>query len=398
MSTVTAAPAATKFAERINRIEPSATMAVVAEADKLRQSGVDVVDLSVGEPHFSTPQHIKEAAIAAINNNFTRYTAVGGTVELKDAIIQRHTKDFRSGYKRDEVMASVGGKHVLFNAIQVLVDHGDEVILPVPYWVSFKDIVCYAGGNCVLLQSDEAAGFRVTADMVARLVTPRTKLIILNSPSNPSGAVMSPEHMTEVVRFAAERGIWVISDECYVYLNYTGREFSVGSLNEYRDRMVVVGSLSKTYAMTGWRMGYALAPAPLIAAMQKLQSQSTSNPTSIVQKAAVAALNGPQDCVAEMRKEYIQLRDHVLAGLSAIKGMKCARPEGAFYVYPNISTFLGRTGMNSPAEFSRKLLHEAHVASVPGEGFGTNEHIRLSYATSQKELDRGLERLRNFLS
>ncbi len=398
MSTVTAAPAALKLAERINRIEPSATMAVVAEADKLRQSGVDVVDLSVGEPHFSTPQHIKDAAIAAINKNFTRYTAVGGTVELKDAILQRHSKDFGSAYKREETMASVGGKHVLFNAIQALVDHGDDVILPVPYWVSFKDIVRYAGGNCVMLQSDEAESFRVTAEMVARLVTPRTKLIILNSPSNPSGAVMSPEDMTEVVRFAAERGIWVISDECYVYLNYTGREFSVGSLNEYRDRMVVVGSLSKTYAMTGWRMGYALAPAPVIAAMQKLQSQSTSNPTSIVQKAAVAALNGPQDCVAEMRKEYIQLRDHVLRGLSAIKGIRCARPEGAFYVYPNISAFLGRKGMNSPAEFARKLLHEAHVASVPGEGFGTNEHVRLSYATSQKELDRGLERLRNFLS
>jgi aspartate aminotransferase len=398
MSTVTAVPATLKVAERINRIEPSATMAVVAEADKLRQSGVDVVDMSVGEPHFSTPQHIKDAAIAAINNNFTRYTAVGGTVELKDAILQRHGKDFGSRYKREEAMASVGGKHVLFNAIQALVDHGDEVILPVPYWVSFKDIVRYAGGNCVLLESDEAAGFRVSADMVARLVTPRTKLIILNSPSNPSGAVMSPEDMTEVVRFAAERGIWVISDECYVYLNYTGREFSVGSLNEYRDRMVVVGSLSKTYAMTGWRMGYALAPAPVIAAMQKLQSQSTSNPTSIVQKAAVAALNGPQDCVAEMRKEYIQLRDHVLAGLGQIKGIRCARPEGAFYVYPNISAFLGRKGLNSPAEFARKLLHEARVASVPGEGFGTQEHIRLSYATSQKELDRGLERLRNFVS
>jgi aspartate aminotransferase len=398
MSTVTAVPATLKVAERINRIEPSATMAGVAEADKLRQSGVDVVDMSVGEPHFSTPQHIKDAAIAAINNNFTRYTAVGGTVELKDAILQRHGKDFGSRYKREEAMASVGGKHVLFNAIQALVDHGDEVILPVPYWVSFKDIVRYAGGNCVLLESDEAAGFRVSADMVARLVTPRTKLIILNSPSNPSGAVMSPEDMTEVVRFAAERGIWVISDECYVYLNYTGREFSVGSLNEYRDRMVVVGSLSKTYAMTGWRMGYALAPAPVIAAMQKLQSQSTSNPTSIVQKAAVAALNGPQDCVAEMRKEYIQLRDHVLAGLGQIKGIRCARPEGAFYVYPNISAFLGRKGLNSPAEFARKLLHEAHVASVPGEGFGTQEHIRLSYATSQKELDRGLERLRNFVS
>jgi aspartate aminotransferase len=398
MSTVTAVPATLKVAERINRIEPSATMAVVAEADKLRQSGVDVVDMSVGEPHFSTPQHIKDAGIAAINANFTRYTAVGGTLELKDAILQRHGKDFGSRYKREETMASVGGKHVLFNAIQVLVDHGDEVILPVPYWVSFKDIVRYAGGNCVLLQSDEEAGFRVTAEMVSRLVTPRTKLIILNSPSNPSGAVMSPEDMTEVVRFAAERGIWVISDECYVYLNYTGREFSVGSLNEFRDRMVVVGSLSKTYAMTGWRMGYALAPAAVVAAMQKLQSQSTSNPTSIVQKAAVAALNGPQECVAEMRKEYIQLRDHVLAGLGHIKGMRCARPEGAFYVYPNISAFLGRKGLNSPAEFARKLLHEAHVASVPGEGFGTNEHIRLSYATSQKELDRGLERLRNFVN
>jgi aspartate aminotransferase len=397
MSTVTAAPAALKVANRINRIEPSATMAVVAEADKLRQAGVDVVDLSVGEPHFSTPQHIKDAAIAAINGNFTRYTAVGGTIELKDAIIQRHSKDFGSAYKRDETMASVGGKHVLFNAIQVLVDHGDEVILPVPYWVSFKDIVRYAGGNCVMLQSDESKSFRVTADMVARLVTPRTKLIILNSPSNPSGAVMSPEDMTEVVRFAAERGIWVISDECYVYLNYTGREFSVGTLQEYRERMVVVGSLSKTYAMTGWRMGYALAPAPVIAAMQKLQSQSTSNPTSIVQKASVAALNGSQECVAEMRKEYIQLRDHVLAGLSAIEGIKCARPEGAFYVYPNISAFLGRNGLHSPADFARKLLHDAHVATVPGEGFGTNEHVRISYATSQKELDRGLERLRNFL-
>jgi aspartate aminotransferase len=397
MSAVTEAATALKFTDRINRIEPSATMAVVAEADKLRQAGVDVVDLSVGEPHFSTPQHIKDAAIAAINNNFTRYTAVGGTIELKDAIIQRHAQDFGSAYNREEAMASVGGKHVLFNAIQVLVDHGDEVILPVPYWVSFKDIVRYAGGNCVLLQSDEDEGFRVTADMVARLVTPRTKLIILNSPANPSGAVMSPEDLTEVVRFAAERGIWVISDECYVYLNYTGREFSIGSLHEQRDRIIVVGSLSKTYAMTGWRMGYALSPAAVTSAMQKLQSQSTSNPTSIVQKAAVAALKGPQQCVAEMRKEYIQLRDHVLSGLRSINGVKCAKPEGAFYVYPNVSAFFGRGGIHSPADFSRKLLHEAHIATVPGEGFGTSEHIRISYATSQKELDRGLERLRKFV-
>jgi aspartate aminotransferase len=397
MSTVTAAPSTAKLTERINRIEISATMAVVAEAEKLRQAGVDVVDLSVGEPHFSTPQHIKEAAIAAINANFTRYTAVGGTVELKDAITYRHAQDFASSYKREEAMASVGGKHVLFNAIQVLVEHGDEVILPVPYWVSFKDIIRYAGGNCVLLESDEAQGFRVTAQMIERLITPRTKMIILNSPSNPTGAVMSPEDLTEVARLAAERGIWVVSDETYVYLNYSGREFSLGSLNEHRDRILVVGSMSKTYCMTGWRLGFALAPAPVIAAMQKLQSQSTSNPTSIVQKAAVAALRGPQECVFEMRNQYIQLRDHILGGLRSIEGLKCATPQGAFYVYPNISAFLGR-GVKSPAEFSRRLLHEAHVATVPGEGFGTSQHIRMSYATSRQELDRGLDRVRRFVS
>src|SRR5277367_3250315 len=343
----TATSEALKLTDRINRIEPSATMAVVAEADKLRAQGIDVVDFGAGEPHFATPQHIKDAAIAAIQGNFTKYTAVPGTPELRDAIVHRHAADFDSDYRREEVIASTGGKHALFNAIQVLVDHGDEVILPVPYWVSFKDIVRYAGGECVLLQSDESRGFRVTADMVARLITPRTKVIILNSPSNPSGAVMRPEDMTEVIRLAHERGIWVISDECYVYLNYTARNFSVGSLNEYRDRFLVVGSLSKTYAMTGWRLGYTLGPAPVVSAIQKLQSQSTSNPTSIVQKAAVASLNSSQQCVAEMRAEYIKLRDHIIAGLRAIPGLKCTMPEGAFYAYPNVSAFFGKSGMKS---------------------------------------------------
>jgi aspartate aminotransferase len=398
MTPVTEAPLALKFAERIGRIEPSATMAAAAEADKLRQQGIKVVDLTAGEPHFTTPQHIKDAAIAAIQGNFTRYTAVGGTNELRDAIVQRHGSDFGSGYKREEAIASVGGKHVLFNAIQVLVDHGDEVILPVPYWVSFKDIVRYAGGNCVLLQSDESQNFRVTADMVARLVTPRTKLIILNSPSNPSGAVMSPEDQTEVVRFAAERGIWVLSDECYVYLNYTGKNFSVGSLREYHERIFVCGSLSKTYAMTGWRLGYGLAPAKLVSAMAKLQGQSTSNPTSIVQKAAVAALQGPQECVQEMRAEYIKLRDHIVEGLRAIPGVQCNMPEGAFYVYPNISAFLGKGSVKTASDFASGLLREAHVATVAGEGFGTSEHVRISYATSQAELDRGLEGIRKYVA
>jgi aspartate aminotransferase len=398
MTPVTEAIPVAKLTERIGRIQPSATMAVVAEADKLRQQGVDVVDLSVGEPHFSTPQHIKDAAIAAIQANFTKYTAAAGTAELRDAIVQRHTADFGSDYKREESVVSVGGKHVLFNAIQVLVEHGDEVILPVPYWVSFKDIVQYAGGKCVFLETDEDQGFRVTADAIARLVTSRTKMIILNSPSNPSGAVMSPEDQTAVAKLAAERGIWVLTDECYVYLNYTGRQFSLGSVPECRDRLVIAGSLSKTYAMTGWRMGFALAPAAAAGAMAKLQSQSTSNPTSIAQKAAVAALKGPQDCVDEMRKDYIRLRDHIVAGLRALPGVKCNMPEGAFYVYPNVSAFFGRSGVNSPADFAGKLLREAHVATVPGEGFGTQEHIRVSYATSMKELDRGLERLKKFLA
>ena len=397
MTPVTEVAAALKLTDRINRIEPSATMAVVAEADKLRQQGVDVVDFGAGEPHFATPQHIKDAAIAAIQANFTKYTAVGGTTELRDAIVKRHSQDFDSGYRREESIASVGGKHALFNAIQVLVDHGDEVILPVPYWVSFKDIVRYAGGKCVLLETDEDQGFRVTAEMIERLATPRTKLIILNSPSNPSGAVMSPEDLEEVVSLAHERGIWVISDECYVYLNYTGKLFSIGALGDFREHMVIVGSLSKTYAMTGWRLGYALAPAPVISAMQKLQSQSTSNPTSIVQKAAVAALTGSQQCVADMRAEYIQLRDHVVKGLRSIPGVRCTMPEGAFYAYPNISAYLGRSGMKSASDLAGKLLREAHVATVPGEGFGTRDHIRVSYATSVKDLDRGLERMRRFL-
>jgi aspartate aminotransferase len=389
---------AVRLTDRINRIEPSATMAVVAEADKLRAQGIDVVDFGAGEPHFATPQHIKDAAIAAIENNFTRYTAVPGTAELRDAIVHRHAVDFDSDYGRMEAIASTGGKNALFNAIQVLVDHGDEVILPVPYWVSFKDIVRYAGAKCVLLETDEAQGFRVTAEMISRLITSRTKAIILNSPSNPSGAVMSPEDMREVLRLAHERGIWVLSDECYVYLNFLGKPFSVGSLREYKENVVVLGSLSKTYAMTGWRLGYALGPATIISAMSKLQSQSTSNPTSIVQKAAVAALNGSQECVEKMRREYIELRDHIVQGLRSIPGVTCTRPEGAFYAYPNVSAFLGRAGIKAAADVAGRLLREAHVATVPGEGFGTSDHIRISYATSKAELDRGLERMRKFFA
>ena len=246
---------------RIQRIEVSATLAVAGEAEKLRAAGADLVDLGAGEPHYPTPEHIKEAGIAAIRNDFTKYTAVGGTAELRDAVVKRHAADFGSDYKREDCIASVGGKHALFNAIQVLVDHGDEVILPVPYWVSFKDIVRYAGGEPVYVATDERHDFALTADMVERAITPHTKVIILNSPSNPSGAVMKPEDMTAVLKLAHDRGIYVVSDECYVYLNHTGRRFSAGCVHEVKERLIIIGSLSKTYAMTGWRLGYALGPA-----------------------------------------------------------------------------------------------------------------------------------------
>jgi aspartate aminotransferase len=392
------AEAKSVLTERINRIEISATMAVVAEGDKLRAAGVDLVDFGAGEPHFATPEHIKQAAVRAIEQNFTKYTGVAGTAELRDAIVQRHAADFGSDYRREEVIASVGGKHAIFNAMQVLVDHGDEVILPVPYWVSFKDIIRYAGGTPVYVEGDEERGFAITAEMIARAITPRTKLIVLNSPANPSGAVMSPEHLTEIVRLAHQRGIYVMSDECYVYLNFTGRRFSAGSLRDSKEHLVIIGSLSKTYAMTGWRLGYALAPAELVKAMQKLQSQSTSNPTSIVQKAAVAALNGPQECVDGMVREYIELRDVAVEELRSIPGVRCVQPEGAFYVYPNVSSFFGRGRLNSASDVAGRLLREGHVVTVPGEAFGTRDHIRISYATSRKEVERGLERMRKFFA
>ena len=299
---MTATTATKLFADRIGRIEVSATMAVTAEAAKLRAQGAKLVDFGAGEPHFATPRHIKDAAIEAINANFTRYTVVSGIPELRKAIVERHACDFGSDYTPDEAVFTTGGKLALFNAIQVLVDYGDEVILPVPYWVSFKDIIQYAGGKVVFLETEEAENFRITADAIEKAITPRTKAIILNSPSNPAGSVVSPADLERIVRLAHERGIYLLLDECYVYLQYTGALVSGGSFTDCKEHVIVLGSLSKTYAMTGWRAGYALGPKPIIAAMSKLQSQSTSSTASFVQKAAIAALNGSQECVAEMRR------------------------------------------------------------------------------------------------
>jgi aspartate aminotransferase len=386
------------FADRIGRIEVSATMAVAAEAAKLRAQGANLVDFGAGEPHFATPRHIKDAAIAAIEANFTRYTVVPGIPDVRKAIVERHACDFGSDYSIDEAVFTSGGKLALFNTIQVLIDHGDEVILPVPYWVSFKDIIQYAGGKVVYLETSEAESFRITADAIERAITPRTKAIILNSPSNPAGSVVSAEDLERIVHLAHDRGIFLLLDECYVYLNYAGKPVSGGSFTWAKEHIVILGSLSKTYSMTGWRAGYALADKKVVANLSKLQSQSTSNATSFVQKGAIAALSGSQECVAEFRAEFIELRDYMLAALLKIPGVTCTKPEGAFYVYPNISAYLGKGGIRTATELATRLLHEGHVVTVPGEAFGTAEHVRISYPVTRENIDEGTRRMGEFLT
>ena len=384
--------------DRINRIEVSATMAITAEALKMQAAGIDLANFGAGEPHFATPQHIKRAAIEAIEQDFSRYTAVAGVPQVRKAVVDRHAADFGSNYTLDECVFTTGGKLALFNAIQVLVDHGDEVILPVPYWVSFKDIIQYAGGKVVLVEGKEDENFRITAKMIEAAITPKTKAIILNTPSNPSGAVVAPEDLEAIVRLAHKNGIYVLLDECYVYLNFTGEVVSGGSFTDCKEHIVVLGSLSKTYAMTGWRAGFALGPKAVIAAMSKLQSQSTSNTASMVQRASIAALTGSQECVAEFRADYVKLRDQILAGFETIPGLTCTVPQGAFYVYPNVSKFIGKGGIKSASDLAAKLLSEAHVVVVPGEAFGTTEHIRLSYAVSHDVVDEGVKRMREYFA
>jgi aspartate aminotransferase len=384
--------------DRINRIEVSATMAITAEALKMKAAGIDLANFGAGEPHFNTPQHIKDAAIEAIEKNFSRYTAVPGIPEVRKAVVERHAADFGSSYAVEECVFTTGGKLALFNAIQVLVDHGDEVVLPVPYWVSFKDIIEYAGGKVVFVESDEREDFRITAKMIEAAITPKTKAIILNTPSNPSGAVVSAADLEAIVRLAHARGIYLLLDECYAYLTYTGVPVSGGTFTNCKEHVVILGSLSKTYAMTGWRAGFALGPKQIISAMSKLQSQSTSNTTSFVQKAAVAALTGPQQCVAEMRADFLKLRDRILAGLKTIPGLSCSVPQGAFYVYPNVSAFFGKGGLKTASDVAAKLLSDARVVVVPGEAFGTKDHIRLSYAASAGVVDEGVKRMREYFS
>jgi aspartate aminotransferase len=393
----TAPPTSTgKISDRLRRIEPSLTLTIVAEGAKLKAQGIDLVDFGAGEPHFPTPRHIKDAAIEAINKDFTKYTNVAGIPPLREAIVKRHATDFGSDYTSNECTVSTGGKLALFEAIQVVVDHGDEVIVPVPYWVSFKDIVQYAAGTPVYVECEEKTNFKLTPKMVERAITPRTRAIIINVPNNPSGAVLAEDEFRQIAQIAYDRGIYLICDECYVYFNYAHAPFSAGGFTEFKDRTIVIGSFSKTYSMTGWRMGYSLAPQAVATEIQKLQSQATSSSAAMVQKAALAAVTGPQDCVGEFKAEYMKLRDIAVKGLCDIPGLSCTKPDGAFYVYPNVTKFFGKSGIKSAADVSRRLLHEAHVVTVPGEGFGTQEHIRLSYAVREEDLRRGLQRMKDW--
>jgi len=386
-----------ELASRISLISVSSTMKVAADADRLRREGADVVDFGAGEPDFPTPDNIKRAAIEALNQNFTKYTNTGGTEELKQTICDSHRAEYGTAYSTKECIVTVGGKHAIFNLTQALVEPGDEVVIPVPYWVTYKDVVNYAGGKCVFVDTDESDGFRLDASMIERALTPKTKMIMLNSPSNPSGAVFERSEMERVFQIAKDRGIWLMTDECYHRFLYEGEGHSLAALPAAKDTVLVAGSLSKTYSMTGWRIGFVLGPAPVVSGIGKLQSHSTSNPTSISQKAAVEALRGPQESVGLMLAEYRRRRDYVIGRLRAMQGVTTQVPQGAFYAYPNVSAAF-RNGISNSLQFSEQLLAEEFVAVVPGEAFGTANHIRISYATSMKELERGLDRLQRFIA
>ena len=386
-----------ELASRISLISVSSTMKVAADADRLRREGADVVDFGAGEPDFPTPDNIKRAAIDALNQNFTKYTNTGGTEELKQTICDSHKAEYGTAYSSKECIVTVGGKHAIFNLTQALVEPGDEVVIPVPYWVTYKDVVNYAGGKCVFVDTDESDGFRLDASMIERALTPKTKMIILNSPSNPSGAVFERSEMERVFQIAKDRGIWLMTDECYHRFLYEGQGHSLAALPGAKDTVLVAGSLSKTYAMTGWRIGFVLGPAPVVSGIGKLQSHSTSNPTSFAQKGALEALRGPQESVGLMLAEYRKRRDYVIGRLRAMQGVTTQVPQGAFYAYPNVSAAF-RNGITNSLQFAEQLLAEEFVAVVPGEAFGTANHIRISYATSMKELERGLDRLQRFIA
>src|ERR1041385_5848658 len=392
--------AATRFtskfpvSERVAEMKASSTLAAAAAADAMRADGIDVVDLGAGEPDFDTPQNIKDAAAAAMQAGQTKYTPTAGTRKFQQAIIDFYQREFNASYERNEVMGTAGGKQALFNAVVCLINPGDEVLISKPYWVTFPEIVTFARGKSVFIETEEN-DFVLTAGMVRAAITPKTKLIILNSPSNPSGRVIPPAEFERIMEVIAEHDAYAISDECYLRFVYApNKVFSAASLKpELRKRLCIAGSFSKTYAMTGWRVGYSLANSDWTRAMLKVQGHSTSNTTSIAQAAATEAFTGPQESVARMLGEYTRRREWLLNALNEIPGLRCPRPEGAFYAFPDVRGCLGDK-LKTSADFTNELLEKEHTVVTDGDGFGADGFIRISYATSLDRLREGVERIK----
>ncbi len=390
-----------KLSDRSKLIKPAVTLALAAKAQTMRAEGVDLVNFTAGEPDFDTPERIKEAAVQALKKGMTKYTDVRGIEPLREAVTEKYLKEFGLRYTRDEVLVSCGGKHALYNIIQAVIDHGDEVIIPAPYWVSYSDMILLAGGTPKLIPTREEDGFRITPQQLKSALTSKSRAFVLNSPSNPTGAAYSRDHLEALCRVLEQHDCLIFSDDIYEKIVYDDFRFHsiINVSPKLRERTIIFNSVSKTYAMTGWRIGFAIGPAPAISAAAKIQSQSTSNPTSIAQAAALEALRGPQDEVKEMVREFQKRRDVIVKRLNSIPGLRCFNPQGAFYVFPNVrSLFREKAGGNkltSASDFTEYLLDKARVLAIPGEDFGSSENIRISYATSLEEIERGCERIEN---
>jgi aspartate aminotransferase len=385
------------FAQRLAQVGESATMKVAAEAERLRRAGHDVVDFSVGEPDFPTPENVKAAGKKAIDDDFTRYTAVAGVPELREAIAARYLADYGISITKEEVLLTFGGKQALFNSALALVDPGDEVITHAPYWPTIPEQVKLVGGIPVIVHTGWQDAFAVSAENVIAAITPKTKAIILNSPSNPTGALIDESAVATIAEAAAKRGLWVIVDLCYEHLIYEPVPHNLPKVlfDRHRDRTVLACSASKAWAMTGWRCGWTIAPKELTRVFNTIQGQTTSNIASIAQKALIEAVSGPQDAVAAMRNEFRQRRDNIHAWLTANPGIECVKPRGAFYLFPNISGLLTDT-VRSSTDFAQALLEKEHVVVTPGEAFEAPGYLRISYATSMERLREGATRMLRF--
>jgi aspartate aminotransferase len=390
----------TKLAEKIKWIKPSVTLAIAAKAGKLRAEGIDVVNFSAGEPDFDTPQRIKDAAIEALRKGMTKYTDVKGIEPLREAITEKYQREHSLAYRKEDVLVSCGAKHSIYNVLQAVVNPGDEVVIPAPYWVSYSDMALLAGGVPKLIPTNESTGFRIKPEQLQAALTPNTRVVLLNSPCNPTGASYSRDELRAIAGVLEKHDCLVLADDIYEKIVYDGFQIDniVALCPALRDRTIIVNGVSKTYAMTGWRIGYALGPSDVIAAAAKIQSQSTSNATSIAQAAALEAIRGPQEELAPMVREFHKRRNVIVDKLNAVGGIHCLKPQGAFYVFPNIAALLGKTAngkrLGSPCDVADYLLEEAKVAGVPGEDFGSNEHIRFSYATSLQDIEKGCARIR----